>query len=144
MSNYSDELVVKLKKAKSLEEVIELLKADGQDIAEAEKLWGEIKVSIEQDRKELSLDELDAVAGGRDWLVDGCNATVEPGSNCWGNDGGCTLFHTQYQHMPDKKQRCIYCGAYVCYLGEVMETGSWIIYDKYACRKCGTFKINPR
>ncbi len=65
MSNYSDELVVKLKKAKSLEEVTELLKADGQDIAEAEKIWGEIKVSIEQEGKELSLDELDAVAGGR-------------------------------------------------------------------------------
>ena len=43
MAYYSDELITKLKKARSLEEIAALLKADGQDEARAEKLWKEVK-----------------------------------------------------------------------------------------------------
>ena len=64
MADYSDELKAKLNKARSAEEVTELLKADGQDVAQAERLWKEIEDLHAQEDKELSLDELDAVAGG--------------------------------------------------------------------------------
>ena len=64
MAELSNELIAKLKKAQSLEEVTELLKADGQDVALAERLWKEIEDLHAQEDKELSLDELDAVAGG--------------------------------------------------------------------------------
>ncbi|MBR7045653.1 MAG: hypothetical protein IKI23_08345 [Lachnospiraceae bacterium] len=48
---------------------------------------------------ELSIDELAAVAGGvttRDWQSEGCAATVEKGSDCWGTDGGCTVCNISY------------------------------------------------
>ena len=92
MAELSNELKAKLKKSQSIEEVTELLKADGQDEALVEKIWHELEAMHDQEDKDLSLDELDAVAGGakhRDWLEDGCAATVEPGSDCWGTDGGC-------------------------------------------------------
>ena len=39
MAELSNELIAKLKKAQSLEEITGLLEADGQDVAEAEKTW---------------------------------------------------------------------------------------------------------
>jgi hypothetical protein len=49
--------------------------------------------------KKLSTDELDAVSGGvttRDWQSEGCAATVEAGSDCWGTDGGCRVCNISY------------------------------------------------
>ena len=39
MTEISNELRAKLSKAKSMDEIAELLKADGQDEALAEKIW---------------------------------------------------------------------------------------------------------
>ena len=92
--NITNELKAKLLAAQSAEEAAELLKANGQEAGpdDVEKLWTEITKHREQEGKELSPDELGAVAGGairnRDYLKEGCAATVEPHSTCWGTDGG--------------------------------------------------------
>ena len=131
MADFSNELIAKLKKAQSLEEITGLLEADGQDVAEAEKIWKEIEHLQEQEEKELSLDELESVAGGRDWLAKGCAATVEPYSDCWGTDGGCSLHNIKYTNKPEDRP-CPKCGArYVAFTGYI---GSCYTI---ACRECG-------
>ena len=54
--------------------------------------------------KALSADELEAVSGGeRNWLLDGCAATVEPGSDCWGTDL-CDMIIISYESfVPEYK-----------------------------------------
>ena len=88
MLNITNELKAKLLAAKSAEEAAGLLKADGREITaeDAAKLWNEITKCRDQEGKALSPNELEAVSGGvdRDWLTDGCAATVEPGSDCLG------------------------------------------------------------
>lgn len=145
MAELSNELRLILMKAGSLNEVIELLKADGQDETHAEKLWHEIEQLHASEGKELSLDEMDAISGGYDWLTDGCAATVEPGSECWGSDAGCAFITNGYAHMPNTSTRCPTCGGYLYHEGYFYEsTGRWFsgrFYHEYICRKCGTFKI---
>ena len=149
MAELSNELIAKLKRAQSLEEVTELLKADGQDVAQAEKLWKELEDLHEGEDKELSLDELEAVAGGvthRNWLEKGCSATVEPGSDCWGTDGGCSLCNIKYNHAPTTKDRCPTCGRYVYYDGLYEHPGSnlWTTTykKKFICRICGEYEVD--
>lgn len=68
----NNELKEKLIKAKNKEELVTLLKAEGQDISEADKIWEEIvgrkekakAKAKEEEGKTLSLDELEAVSGG--------------------------------------------------------------------------------
>ena len=58
--------------------------------------------------KELSVDELDAVSGGvttRNWQREGCAATVEAGSDCWGTDGGCSVSNISYYGVSES-DRC--------------------------------------
>ena len=132
MADYSNEMIAKLKRAQSPEEVAELLKAEGQDAAQAERLWKEIEHLHEGEDVELSLDELESVAGGvkhRDYLAKGCAATVEPYSNCWGTDGGCIFVNIEYSNGP-RNLPCPYCGAY-----PVARTKD--LDDSIACRKCG-------
>ena len=108
MAEFSVELRSKLKKAASREEVEALLKADGQ---------------------ELSPDELEDVAGGRDWMKDGCAATVEENSDCWGTDGGCAISNITYTNLPETY--CRKCNK---------QSAIWIYDDeKYMqrCRYCG-------
>ena len=109
----SEELRAKLMTAQSLEEVTELLKEAGADEPLAERLWAELEHKREADGRELSLDELDAVSGGRDYFKDGCASTVEPGSDCWNVDGGCVLVYYEYEHMPNAY--CENCGG-PCYV----------------------------
>ena len=134
MAELSNELITKLKRAHSLEEVTELLKTDGQDEAQAEKIWQEIEHMHEGEDKELSLDELEEVAGGvkhRDYLAKGCAATVEPYSDCWGTDGGCSVCNIKYSNKPEDRP-CPKCGArYVAFTGYI---GSCYTI---ACRQCG-------
>ncbi len=57
---------------------------------------------------ELSVDELAAVSGGvtyRDWQKEGCAASVEKGSDCWGTDGGCLLHNISYYGVSES-DRC--------------------------------------
>lgn len=133
MSEFSNELIAKLKNAKSLEEVTELLRANGEDEANAEKLWKELETLHMQEDQELSLEELESVAGGRDinWFKEGCSATVEPGSDCWGSDGGCTFCHHIYMEMPNYGP-CPLCGAKYVYRGGNEKTGYFI--NCHACK----------
>ena len=97
-----EELMGILLQARSAEEAAALLKEVGVDAPQAERIWNEI--SAFRDDKELSIDELEAVSGGveqRDYWGQGCAATVEPGSDCWGTDGGCSVHNIEYQHMPN-------------------------------------------
>ena len=66
--SYSHELIAKLKKAQSPEEVAELLKTDGQDEALAEQLWSELSRNHRENADELSPDELEAVSGGENCI----------------------------------------------------------------------------
>ena len=110
MITITKDLKAKLLAAKSEEEVTELLKANGREITaeDAARLWDEITGKREADGKELSLDELEAVSGGRDYETEGCAATVEPDSWCWSDDE-CFLDEVFYQHPPRKKL-CPHCG----------------------------------
>ena len=131
MADFSYELTSKLKKAESREEVEALLKADGQDLALTDEVWAKAEELRAQDGQELSLDELEDVAGGRDWYEDGCAATVEIGSDCWSTDGGCAMCNISYSSMPNCK--CPKCGAKAFY----HEPDSCISPFYVACRNCG-------
>ena len=145
MLNITNELKTKLLTAKSVEEVTALVKAAGQDITaeEAEKLWAEIKARREQDGKELSVDELDAVSGGatdRNWLLDGCAATVEEGSNCWGTDGGCVHINIHYSYFNQEFKCPNYAGPHQYEeISSVVHTvnGLPVIEGTYRCKYCG-------
>ena len=81
--------------------------------------------------QEISDEELDAVSGGakRDWLTDGCAATVEPGSWCWSDDS-CFVFDVTYIHDPMEK--CPKChGMMYLYKNE----GEGFFLEK--CQSCG-------
>ncbi|WP_034451095.1 hypothetical protein [Butyrivibrio sp. AE2032] len=127
----TNELKAKLIEAKSLDEVKELLKTSGQDISAeaAERLFKEI--GTHKTGSELSAEELEAISGGadRDWLTDGCAATVEYGSSCWSDDA-CHSREVTYLHKP---------GRYLCptckinlYISE-----STTKREVYKCPRCG-------
>ena len=117
----NDELKAKLREAKSLEEVEDVLK-DYPGL-KVEEIWKEIENHQGSKNEKLDLDELDAVSGGsRDWQKDGCAATCESGSWCWSNDH-CAIFDVQYdnfwktcpdghEHTP-KQGVCTRCGCNV-------------------------------
>ena len=67
--------------------------------------------AINAEDAELSAEELEAVAGGadRDWLTDGCAATVEPGSWCGSNDWGF-IWSVTYTMVILELTICIDCG----------------------------------
>lgn len=135
-----DETRKQLLEAQSVEEVAQILKEAGDIEAKAEKVWEGICDVREKEGKNLSLDELDAVAGGfflteRDWGKDGCAATVEPGSSCLGTDGGCSAMNISYSHAPNDRP-CIFCGAkYTFIFSYFMHSDSTDYY--YECRDCG-------
>ena len=93
----------KLMLAESTDEIKDIVtKAGGEISAEdAEQLWNEIKHVKESLGQEIDDDEMDAVAGGadREWLKEGCAATVEPGSWCGSNDY-CSLLDVTYDIIP--------------------------------------------
>ena len=136
----------KLFAAGSAEEIAELMKAEGREISpeEAAELY-EKAGARRADAEDLSLDELESVSGGRDWVTEGCAATVEWDSNCWGTDGGCSLCNIQYQRMPSADDRCPMCGGKVYYATYSVQTADpwWngYAYKEYICRKCGSYRI---
>ena len=111
MLNITNELKAKLLAAKSEEELAVLLKDAGVDKPAAKRIWAELTNKREADGKELSLDELEAIGGGadRDFLKDGCAATMEPGSWCGSNDC-CYFWDVTYDNEPTKTS-CPFCGS---------------------------------
>lgn len=127
MTILTNELKAKLLAARSAREAAALLRDAGVDAPLAERLWTELKHKREADGKELSLDELGSVSGGfdRDWLKEGCAATVEPYSWC-GSDDACLMRDVVYAHQP--VGTCSYCGGYQYSRPSLSE---------YVCSKCG-------
>ena len=132
-----EELKKKTLAAASAEEIMEIMKAAGEEITaeEAERFYE--KVQDKKTDRELSLDELEAVAGGedRDWLRDGCAATVEAGSDCYGTDM-CGLWPVIYEHRPTR-HKCSVCGGILYSNGS---TGGGFFEEEvyhYKCASCG-------
>ena len=120
----TNELKSKLLAAQSAEEVAALVKADGQEITaeDAGHLWEEIKKCREQDGRQLSLDELESVSGGadRNWVTDGCAATMEYGSWCDSNDK-CIVWDVTYEFQPTG-HLCPNCGKNMYQQNTICET----------------------
>ena len=132
-----NELKKKAMEAASAEEIMEIMKAAGEEITaeEAERFYE--KVQDKKTDRELSPDELEAVAGGedRDWLRDGCAATVEAGSDCYGTDM-CGLWPVIYEHRPTR-HKCSVCGGILYSNGS---TGGGFFEEEvyhYKCASCG-------
>ena len=127
----SKELKEKLLKANSEEEVNAIL-GDQATEEEITRTWQEIEHHRPAEGLEaVDDDELDAVSGGadRDWLTQGCAATVEYDSWCWSDDE-CTVFDVIYDNneacpkggghewmsftaglIPTPHRRCVKCGC---------------------------------
>ena len=141
MAEFSDELKAKLLRAQSAEEAAELLKADGQAEADAARVWDELTRKREADGRALSPDELEAVSGGydRNWLTEGCAATVQYGSWCGSNDR-CIFFSVTYEHELSQ-YICPYCKIHMYHDKDIIDADlgvgrEWSV-SSYKCKKCG-------
>jgi len=112
---------------------------DGQTVTPEDiaHLWDEI--SSYRKVKELSLDELEAVSGGadRNWVTEGCAATVEYGSWCDSNDR-CIYWDVTYDFQPTPTL-CPNCGKNM-YLQNTIHLGGLEYEDQYRCKFCGCVK----
>ena len=86
--------------------------------------------------RELSLDELEAVSGGadRNWVTEGCAATVEYGSWCGSNDK-CMVLDVTYDFQPTE-HLCPNCGKNM-YKQNTISLGKNKHEDQYRCKYCG-------
>lgn len=131
MKNNRKELEAKVAAAKSPEEIENILKAAGETISPEDAAELFEKVQARKTDKALSLDELEAVSDGadRDWLVDGCAATVEDGSHCRSNDK-CIIGSVIYEHPPVSV--CRRCGGVV-----YRASSEWSFIEELRCVNCG-------
>ena len=138
MLNITGELKTKLLTAKSAGEAAALLKDAGVDAPMATQIWNEL--CAHRGDKELSLDELEAVSGGadRNWVKDGCAATVEPGSRCGSNDA-CWKWDVTYDNAPTTMV-CPLCGKNLYYEETDYAARPGDDVNHYRC-KCGYTKI---
>ena len=131
-----EELKKKTLAAASAEEIMEIMKAAGEEItAEAAAQLFE-KAQAKKTGKELSLDEMEAVSGGadRNWVTDGCAATVEYGSRCDSNDQ-CIYWDVTYDFQPTSTL-CPNCGQNM-YLQNTINHSSTKYEEQYRCKFCG-------
>jgi hypothetical protein len=94
-----------------------------------------------EDMKLLSAEELEAISGGsdRNWVNDGCSATCEMGSDCWGGQDYCSMVNTTYDDFGWNKLPCPKGGTHDFGM-QTMGAGHGeseveAIYG--TCRKCG-------
>ena len=131
-----EELKKKTLAAASAEEIMEILKAAGEEITAEEAAQLFEKVQAKKTGKELSLDEMEAVSGGadRNWVTDGCAATVEYGSRCDSNDK-CIYWDVTYDFQPTSTL-CPNCGQNM-YLQNTINHSSTEFEEQYRCKFCG-------
>ena len=138
----SEKVMTELVTAQSAAQVEEILKEKGYQFGagDAEHVFQEI--DKHRGDMELSLDELDSISGGydRDWLSDGCAASVEPGSWCGSNDY-CHQFDVTYKHMPTD-DLCPRCGSnmYIDHIDYDTNPSDDTYY--YRCKTCGYLVIH--
>ena len=87
------------------------------------------------DSSQLSVDELEAVSGGadRNWVTEGCAATVEYGSWCGSNDR-CVVRDVTYSFEPTS-HLCPNCGKHM-YLQNTIQHGCEY-EEQHRCKFCG-------
>ena len=89
MFEISEDMKKKILDAASQEEIKAILEDSGAEASadEIARMYREV-MSRQTGEKELSMEELEAISGGqdRDWVRDGCAATCEMDSSCWGTD----------------------------------------------------------
>ena len=131
-----EELKKKTLAAASAEEIMEIMKAAGEEITAEEAAQLFEKVQAKKTGKELSLDEMEAVSGGadRNWVTDGCAATVEYGSRCDSNDK-CIYWDVTYDFQPTSTL-CPNCGQNM-YLQNTINHSSTEFEEQYRCKFCG-------
>ncbi len=136
----SEELRNKLMSVTTQDEARELIKAEYPDIEpEAlDKLSEEFSKYVES--RELSLDELDTVAGGsRNYRDDGCSGDYTD-SFCWFNDHCNATINTYYNY--ETIWKCPRCGANLYYWDTVTEGIALSQYRRFNCYSCnGFFKL---
>ena len=137
MLNITEEVKAKLLEAKSEEEIRAIIADKGIEADEEEIVQIVKEISSIIDGKELSPDELDAIAGGwRDWYEEGCYATVEPDSWCAYSEDKCAVIYHHYDHEPARFKYCWNCGARVCEWGYEKKPGESTYSVKTRCPKC--------
>ena len=134
-----EELKKKALEAASAEEIMEILKAAGEEITAAEAAQLFEKVQAKKTDRELSRDELEAVSGGKDrnWVTDGCAATVDYDSWC-GSDDWCNYWDVTYDFGPTSTL-CPNCGKNM-YLQNTIHLGGLEYENQYRCKFCGCVK----
>ena len=144
MTTEKKELENKVLSAGSAEEVIEIVSAAYGSISleEAEHLYAVAQES--KKHRGLSLDEMEAVSGGadRNWLKDGCAATVEAGSWCLSNDS-CHIWSVTYTNEPSADAVCPRCNTKTMYISSRYSEPTMKgieTYYTYTCKICGTVK----
>ena len=139
MENNREELKKKTLAAASAEEIMEIMKAAGEEITAEEAAQFFEKAQAKKTDKELSLDELEAVSGGadRNWVTDGCAATVEYRSWCDSNDK-CIVWDVTYEFQPTG-HLCPNCGKNM-YQQNTISLGDNQYEDQYRCKYCGCIK----
>ncbi|MCR4688028.1 MAG: hypothetical protein K5745_00595 [Saccharofermentans sp.] len=133
----SEELRNKLMSATTQEEVCELIKAEYPDIEpEAlDKITDEFLKYVAN--RELSMDELDAVAGGaRNYRDDGCKGDYKD-EFCWFNDHCAAAIITYYNY--DSHYKCPRCGANLYFWDTVSEGIAQTKFSRYNCYNCNGF-----
>ena len=120
--------------AQSSDEVSEILAGAGVQLSDesAKDMFAKIRLLSKTDGAALSENELTTVSGGRDYLTEGCAATVEPGSDCWETDGGCSTLNNTYEHAPTA-HTCYVCGSYMYILRDPGKDEQMVYYR---CTKC--------
>ena len=130
MVTYRNELAKKILQASDAGEIMKLFEAEGEKITAEQAVRLFEKAQKQKEQQELSLDELESVSGGsdRDWIKDGCAATVEINSWCGSNDM-CYCWDVTYDNPP--VATCEKCGGLMVYSGKDNQ-------DKlYTCVRCG-------
>ena len=125
---------------KSPVQAVELAAELGYEVTEEELIAAEKELRKQKSPEvvELDLEDMDKAAGGsRDWATQGCAATVEEGSWCWGNDF-CFLTNVTYIHRPTSI-KCSNCGAAMYHDESYVDHGMPKI--RYKCPGCGAEKI---
>lgn len=92
------EIIQLLQKAESSEEIQQILTNNEYEISDERLQTIPEAAKGDAEEEELSLDELSAVSGGVtacDYATDGCVATVEYDSDCWGTDDGCIAINNE-------------------------------------------------
>ncbi len=131
------ELKKKVMEAASAEEIMEIIKAAGEEITAEEAAVLFEKAQKQKEDQELSIDELEAVSGGgehRNWVTDGCAATVEYKSWCDSNDS-CAFFDVTYDYEPTHTL-CPNCGKHM-YIQNKIGIDTVKYKTEYRCKFCG-------